>query len=852
MVTGITSTESTPDSDAVSAQELRGQGNALAYHERSLRISQGSIAKLEAQIAERQRLGKNYSAQQTRLDGLRASYEERLEAYRSLRASIGEGNIGAAQRAAPKQYHTGGSMAGTGFNPGQGSTGIKYSQPGSLTGGGQVTPSGTRTGGQLGAPVSSTSRGLAPGVYVGGKGEQVIVQQGRGATTAGELVGRLRDAPFTPASLPTRSGQIVGVVQGDTINLGRTNLQVVDSITGKPTGKTINTIPLTAINGPSRIVSNDNRSTNTSSFDSLENFEKQIQGQKQRQRAFENSLGMQRIRDTASLLTFGFGVPRDQRGFFGRYSESLIYSGLNLGIGTGGALASAGEKIYLLGKGFNIKEVRPQILPTLKENFGITANQFSTQLSDPAEAASFGTQVLILGALGGASAKTNPINRAVLPKAYPKKFTTAQATGIKFVEDVTVPTSLRQLRSFEGQQNVPTIHVTTATLPKEFVTQSQAGAGGFRQQFQLYQFYKASPEVTPTGLQPRAYLAYAGITSAESTALSSGRILFGNPTVRILQFNERVTPTPRSLSGRSVQEINLFQGKQSGKTFVPAENIKGLSTEGQFITPARYVETQSKYFGLVKETKTIPGYESFAGSKISLSEGKFFYYKQQLPELFGIIPRSKYFKMELVPAATSKVVTPSITSTKPPAVIELARYNKSYQNVRSFSPSPSRLGIVAGASTSQKNSSPAVQSSSIPASSGKSFVTSVRSIGSSKKSPPVSSRSSGGSSRSSTTSSFASVISAVSSPSNPSSGNSLVSSARSIGSTPRQPTRQASPFSILQTKRTSKKKRKYKVSAQREFLFTPTFAGANLGIEGEAFTDIFKTNLAVRPVVRGN
>lgn len=227
-----------------SYQELKSLGNQLEYKERQLRIQQGTISKLAAQVEERKRFGKNYAAQESRLNSLRSQQAADLQDYQSYRDSLA-GNESAARAAAPKAYRTGAmgfpgpkappvnSIYAQERNPQRGQTGIKYSQQGSLTGGGTVTSTGK-------APTDSFEsqryqpvggQGLRPGVYQPTqgtlRGQQVIITQGK-PQTAGQTVRQLQGGTFEPGRLQGRTDQIVGVVRDKRIDLGPQTLIVSD------------------------------------------------------------------------------------------------------------------------------------------------------------------------------------------------------------------------------------------------------------------------------------------------------------------------------------------------------------------------------------------------------------------------------------------------------------------------------------------------------------------------------------------------------------------------------------------------------------------------------------------------
>lgn len=966
-----------------------------------------------------------------------------------------------------------------------------------------------------------TTQGLSSGVYVGGRGEQVIVKQGPRARTAGELIPAVRSGPFTPTMQRNPAGlagQVVGVRQGERVALGSQRINIVEN--GKTTN-VLSSVAYSSFQNDPRTVSEYNAGPDNRRPDRLENFERQILAQERRQEEFYNSEGFKRIGQTGSVLTFGGGRPRETRGFFGRYSESLVTGGLSLGVGLGGGVAVAGEKLYLTGKALTIGDTRRNVGRAYGDAFGDTRQSFKQQLSDPAEAAAFGTQVLVFGAMGASSAKTSFPVRYAMQKAYPKQFTTqaevmnpttvravasgsktvygvapkneghltmgqlsraewvqrvinsvpriryeagpkaepfikvtnpeyiqlrnlpprqtayrlniripkeepqtplltfrvniprtpqttpfvsvkpveyislatlrglpsktpfiqlrsapakqggtpfvkatrveypeirsvsdlpsankflqirsfkdktapfftvrpteylslsslepapytlsmpnypsqagrafrrtanraedagiatlnrvnpffdvvarpatkiryervaSGAPGIQFVEANTVPTSLRELRSLEGKE-VPGIHVTPADLPASFVTKSQPGAGGFRQRLQLYQFYRSSPGVGAS-LTPRAYLGYAGILKAGASPSSSARTIVGNPTIRLLKFNDYVTPTPKSVSGRSIQDINRYQGQQSGKTFVPAENIGGASIEGQLISPSRYVETTpARFLGLVQAKETpIKGYENMQGSVIrQTGPSQFLYYRQAIQNpytnpvaraLWKVAgKKSQYYKFEIRPSETLPVSEVSLakitTGTKPARSIDIEAYNRSYSSGVRYVRPPRLLPFSSSASRSvgRSASSPGLRSSGASSSIVRSS-SSSRSVSSSFSTASSGASSSIASSVASRSASRSSSSRASSSSGISSAASSSVSRSLSQG---RTTSRSSPPLSLPRMKALGKKQDRPEFSPPDLRKYTPSLSAVFLGIRGAAGEQT--TGLSVRPVV---
>lgn len=345
-------------------------------------------------------------------------------------------------------------------------------------------------------------------------------------------------------------------------------------------------------------------------------------------------------------------------------------------------------------------------------------------------------------AIGGAAEfvrnPANPIARFVEPKLFPEKFTTTEESGIKFVEANTVPTQVSELKAFEGKE-VPTTHVTTSDIfgkRDEFTTISiTEGAGKMRSENQLFNFYKASPESETV---PRAYLGYAGI--GESSSSSGAKVIKGpTPTIRVLQFQDKISPTPSGLG--DMQAINKWQVARPGTTYVPAENIAGRSIEGQFISPSKYQTTENPgkiagFFGAESKTTPIPGFEGSQGTIIRKSgDSKFLFYKQTIegPKnpvanfVFKALGKdSKYYKFEIIPAKTLPVDAEAakLIGEGKVGVVDLPKYNAEYSKGVRYESSVSRVvfesspGVVFGSASNvfsselTLSSSPSLTSSS--------------------------------------------------------------------------------------------------------------------------------------------
>ena len=415
-------------------------------------------------------------------------------------------------------------------------------------------------------------------------------------------------------------------------------------------------------------------------------------------------------------------------------------------------------------------------------------------------------------------------------------------TGIKFVPAHTVNVPKSTLLKLETQK-VTSIHVTIAKLPDEFVTLAKpSSAGSFRSQYNLYHFYKSAPSQG----KPQAYLGYAGIfddlTSVPAEYVKSWR----KPKIKALVFSDDVTHTPSFVKAKDIQTINLWQGQQSGKTFVPTENIKGFSVESQLITPSKYADE----FG-----KPLIGFESFKGSVIKRTgKSTYTYFVQNVKNPYSNIiakkiwdvtgVKKKYHKIELIPAKTSPVIsvggvdsTASLIESGARLDITPSYYTPKQYGTVSYTPS------VAVSSSFGISSKPKILSASFPIekSTGFSRDYSIIKKSSYLKSPIVSSASK----------SLIISISGSGSSGGSGSGGFRVPSVPKYSSAKSSISRYTAPppfvhvksrksefVFVVQKKKKKKKKGKYK----------PTFFTASQGIKGKSSKFGTISGLGIRPV----
>ena len=451
----------------------------------------------------------------------------------------------------------------------------------------------------------------------------------------------------------------------------------------------------------------------------LDAFEKMIKSSQKRQADFLGSENFANVRKTARWMTGGYtDIPFEQRSFLGKASEYVAFGVLGTSIMLGGLIPMVGEKLFATGEALTFKQTRKNILPELYRAGKITLKTTLNPLT-PEGFATY-TSAFVFGAFGMSQARTSAPVRWGMQKLYPNKYISLNKVNIQFVEGQTIPTTTKSLQALEGK-TVPTIHATVAKLPwknRAFVTKAQpSGAGSFRTANQLYHFYKSAPQAKGSVMTPRAYLGYTGIGKAAS---SNPKIIYGKPVPILLMGKDYISLTPKTVARGSLHEVNVFQGQQSGKTFVPAENIKGFSMEGQLITPAKY--------------SGIRGYESFHGSIIQKSgPAKFTYYEQQLTNPYQnpvarltwdlLAKKKEHFKIEMQSVKTLPVDDlMTHFSTASMSKLDITKYNlessKGYRYVQPsrirgisvFSPSRSMTKQIYSSPNSQSPSQSIISS----------------------------------------------------------------------------------------------------------------------------------------------
>ncbi|MEX0597017.1 MAG: hypothetical protein WD512_11010, partial [Candidatus Paceibacterota bacterium] len=275
-----------------------------------------------------------------------------------------------------------------------------------------------------------------------------------------------------------------------------------------------------------------------------------------------------------------------------------------------------------------------------------------------------------------------------LTKIMDPNYIPQESLNIRFVPDYSLyQTPEKLIKQVEGK-NIQSIHTTQANLfnqprfsfnlfGKEIKLGSKnvdvteltgfpsAKMSDLRKDYGLLHFYKSVPDAKGT---PTSYLAYAGIKGNNKIVSSIEKFVLREPDIKAYIFDDYITPTPKQLKKLGIEDINIWQSSQRGKTMVPAENIVGMSSESQIITPAKFEYDTITGLVIKSEGSSIsPKKITYTqGSKVleELPETKFTYYGQMrepsiFAELTGIenLQRklgllTEYKKIKIIPTQT--------------------------------------------------------------------------------------------------------------------------------------------------------------------------------------------------------
>lgn len=397
-----------------------------------------------------------------------------------------------------------------------------------------------------------------------------------------------------------------------------------------------------------------------------------------------------------------------------------------------------------------------------------------------------------------------------LNQLFNPKYVPYNQAGVQVVEGTTIPTTTSKLLKFEGK-TVPSAHTTLSGELKPGTVIKPADLSrisGWRKALGQRSFYTSSPQESsitkavygrynmPKGLfggakqsfeattfkeaglstryEPVLYGGYIGLGKLDSASNVEYSLLPKGARAFIFRETE-ISKTPRALFGKSAKEIISYQTTTPG-TYVAGENIKGISTEGQFTTS--------------------PGTEGKPLIRIAKADGalsgKFTYYtrRKDFPILKDKAPKAlkgvwDFFTSEKVKIKFFETkfekIGKGLEAPKTGKELDIGKYSSSYgtvyKSVSSIYSKTAGLSSLIGSKSSKKSSSNLISSFS-SASSTKKSSSSARSGSSSLLSySPASSGSSPGSSTSS-------VYSGSSGSSGSSSSGSSASSFFSSGSSP--------------------------------------------------------------------
>jgi hypothetical protein len=404
---------------------------------------------------------------------------------------------------------------------------------------------------------------------------------------------------------------------------------------------------------------------------------------------------------------------RKEKGSLLGISEGIIgtaiYSGQEA---IGGFFSVFNPKTYinLFGAVTHLRETREQIYGLGKEiyqnpevGFGVVSSYWG-----------FGKGIGFLGKGFQTINKLNP------------SYISSTSTNIKIVEDVTIPTSLKALKSFEGER-VPTIHTTFSKELKSgtIIEQQSEGASGWRANVGQLNFYSSSPLRNKIGYTPTLYGGYIGIGEGYSSSFTSTEFsLFPKRGNALIFRDTLISKTPDWIGSRSLKQVVNYQTTTPG-TFIAAENIKGASIEGQFTTSSGLKD--SPFFKLSK-------------NPLGELEGKFTYYnlKKQIPNFLGgeksfIKPTWDLFTSENKKIKFQEVKFELINKlpkeTNKKNVLKIEDYSDSFnKKYLSLSESGKGIGFYKGSSGSIFSSALSFSISSISSISNSSLKSSSKSI----------------------------------------------------------------------------------------------------------------------------
>ncbi|ADB57955.1 hypothetical protein Arcpr_0894 [Archaeoglobus profundus DSM 5631] len=269
--------------------------------------------------------------------------------------------------------------------------------------------------------------------------------------------------------------------------------------------------------------------------------------------------------------------------------------------------------------------------------------------------------------------------------------------GIKFVPDVTYePATADVLVKQVAGRKATLVHMTEhptfskAKVGEEVLLEAKPEyATGWRKEYDALHWYQSAP--SPEG-EPLGYLAYVGIGRGTSESVLKFSLTRPKKTAVVTHdYVNYIPPRP----GESFAEYQVRTGQLSGETFIPGENVFGLSTERQVITPARF------------RSNLVPDLEYPGTILKKVRDVGFTYYKQStLPDwlegtrlgraLQKLGYGEKYHKIHIsewekipVKEGVKEVEVPKEGFKE----LDVIRYNEEYGRVRYITPYDVGLGL---------------------------------------------------------------------------------------------------------------------------------------------------------------
>lgn len=256
----------------------------------------------------------------------------------------------------------------------------------------------------------------------------------------------------------------------------------------------------------------------------------------------------------SNIKGFGFGVGTIAVGTL-VFGKSLITHPIATGVGTVGTVYTTAR--HPLETGATVGTV-------LREEpgyaTGIVAGVYAT-----GKVINFGSN---LGVKGYQS-----INLKLNPNAI-----AFESSGVKLVEGTTIPTKIKKLSKIEGTR-IDTIHATVGDVGHGTILKPiTEGATGWRKSVGQFNFYQS----VPSEGKPVLYGGYVGIGEQGSSSVTKFSLF--NPKIKAIIFRgQEISETPSAVKVMNIKNIVRYQTKTPG-TYIPAENIKLMSTEGQVTT----------------------------------------------------------------------------------------------------------------------------------------------------------------------------------------------------------------------------------------------------------------------------